>query len=40
MSVVGTGRKGGKLTDAQIREFCAEEVARFAAKGKRVLLSA
>ena len=38
MSVVGAGQKGGRLSELRIRELCAEEVARFDPKGKRVLL--
>lgn len=38
MSVVGSGQKGGKLSEPRIRELCAEAVARFDPKGKRVLL--
>lgn len=38
MSVVGAGQKGGRLSEQRIRELCAEEVARMAPKGKRVLL--
>lgn len=36
--MIGAGQPGGRLTEAQVRDLCAQEVGRLEVGGKRILL--